>query len=199
MGRGGGRGLARRPPRRAPRIKITLFCEGEVTEPDYLGRLAAEVGLKLLWGRKGGKPAELVEAAIDARRAAKAEGFAGPHEIWVVFDCDEHPQVADARRRAEANGVRVAYSEPCFEVWPLLHHPDGVGPMTSPEAVERVCERFPSYRRVKILGYEALRPHLDDAVARAGRLRRANEATGVTNPYTDVDILVELIRANGRP
>ncbi|WP_372424987.1 RloB family protein [Salinarimonas chemoclinalis] len=198
MGRGGGR-LSRRPPRETPRLKITLFCEGEVTEPAYLRHIAAEVRIKLDIRRAGGKPAELVEAAIAARRAAKGEGFAGAHEIWVVFDCDEHPGVPELRRRAEASDVRVAYSEPCFEVWALLHMVEGLGPMTSAQAVERVCERFPGYRRAKLLDYDAIRPHHEDAVIRAGRLRAAREQDGATNPYTDVDVLVELIRENGRP
>lgn len=139
MGRG--RSLSRRPPRREPRVKITIFCEGAVTEPDYLGRFAAEVGIKLLFGQKGGKPAELVEAAIAARRATRTDGFAGAHEIWAVFDRDDHPHIPELRRRAAENDV---------------------------------------------------------GVARAERLRAAREQDGTTNPYTDVDVLLHLIRDNGR-
>ncbi|WP_349369853.1 RloB family protein [Salinarimonas sp.] len=198
MARGGARSLSRRPPRREPRVKIMIFCEGAVTEPDYLGRFAAEVGIKLLFGQKGGKPAELVEAAIAARRAARTDGFAGAHEIWAVFDRDDHPHIPELRRRAAENDVRVAFSEPCFEVWALLHFVDGAGPMTSPEAIERICAHQPSYRREKRLDYDTLRPNHDAAVIRAERLRAARAQDGGTNPYTDVDVLLDLIRKNGR-
>jgi len=199
MGRGGDRALSRRPHRREPRVKITIFSEGAVTEPDYLGRFAAEVRVKLLFGKKGGKPADLVEAAIAARRATRSDGFSGDHEIWAVFDRDDHPHTPELRRRAAENGVRVAFSEPCFEIWALLHRPDGLGPMTSREAIERVCAHLPSYRREKRLDYDALRPHHDAAVARAERLRAAREQDGGTNPYTDVDVLLRLVRDNGKP
>ena len=197
MARGGRRPLDRRPARRQPRVKITIFSEGEVTEPEYLGRFAAEVGVKLVFGRKGGKPADLVAAAIEERRRARGDGFAGPHVIWAVFDRDDHPDVSEARRRAAENRVEVAFSEPCFEVWALVHYADGLGPLTSQEAVDRVCVRQPQYRREKRLDFEALRPNHDAAVVRAERMRAERERDGATNPYTDVDMLLALIRANG--
>lgn len=198
MGSAGRRGLSRRQPRREPRIKITIFCEGELTEPDYLRRFASAHGMKLNIAKDKGKPGDLVREAIAAKRASRSEDFSGPHAIWAIFDCDDHPRVSETRRLAKDNGVQVAYSEPCFEVWALLHFVDGMGPMNSARAIDRLCEYIPSYKRVKRLDVDALRPGYEAAVRSAYRLRQARHQDGTTKPYTDVDILLELIRANGR-
>jgi hypothetical protein len=42
-------------------------------------------------------------------------------EVWCVFDVDEHPKLAEARDQANANGIQLAVSNPCFELWLLLH------------------------------------------------------------------------------
>jgi len=49
-------------------------------------------------------------------------------ELWVVFDRDENtPQeVYAAFRLARQNGIRIAFSHPCFELWLLLHFKNGV-------------------------------------------------------------------------
>ena len=42
-------------------------------------------------------------------------------EIWCVFDIDEHPNVPQAVEEARQVGVEVAVSNPCFELWLVLH------------------------------------------------------------------------------
>ena len=56
--------------------------------------------------------------------------FEEKDEVWAVFDRDEHPQFEEAVRLCEQNGVKVGRSNPCFEVWLILHlrdwdKPDG--------------------------------------------------------------------------
>ena len=49
-------------------------------------------------------------------------------ERWLVLDIDHSLQGAhvasfmEALKRAKDNGVQVALSNPCFELWLLLHH-----------------------------------------------------------------------------
>jgi hypothetical protein len=42
-------------------------------------------------------------------------------EAWCLFDRDEHGEVDTAVAEASRNGVRVAVSHPCIELWLLLH------------------------------------------------------------------------------
>lgn len=41
-----------------------------------------------------------------------------------MFDIDEHPNVAQAIDKAHANGIRLAVSNPCLELWFILHFED---------------------------------------------------------------------------
>src|SRR5262249_49643453 len=45
-------------------------------------------------------------------------------EVWAVFDRDEHPKVQEAIELCEANGIGIGYSNPCFELWLVLHLED---------------------------------------------------------------------------
>lgn len=48
-------------------------------------------------------------------------------ECWCVFDVEwprHHPHLAQAIRLAEDHGIRLAISNPCFELWLILHLDD---------------------------------------------------------------------------
>ena len=45
-------------------------------------------------------------------------------EIWCVFDIDEHANVRTAISNAKDSGIEVAVSNPCVELWLLLHVED---------------------------------------------------------------------------
>jgi hypothetical protein len=44
--------------------------------------------------------------------------------VWAVFDVDEHPNLAEACALASREGIEVGMSNPCFELWALLHFQD---------------------------------------------------------------------------
>lgn len=120
MGKGPKRSR-RRIAFRDQRRVVRVLTEGEVTEPAYLRVMASET-VRLDIGRTGGfVPMSLVRRArkeAKANRRARGEGF---DEIWCVFDRDEHPNLEQAMREARDSGVCTALSNPCFEVWLLLH------------------------------------------------------------------------------
>lgn len=105
---------------------MLVFVEGQVTEEEYLThyrrlhrhRTAVEID-----PFRGG-PLQLVERAVKAKkageRAARRRGRAHD-EVWCVFDVDEHPNLKQAISLAAANGINLAVSSPCLELWFLLH------------------------------------------------------------------------------
>lgn len=129
-------------------------------------------------------------------------------EVWCVVDVEApqpHPTLSDAMRLARRNGVKIALTNPCFELWVLLHFADVTAYATSSQAQKRLEEYDVcgySVRR-KHLDYESLRDRFDDARNRARSLRaRAEDLPPVrSNPWTDVDLLVEILREarHGRP
>jgi hypothetical protein len=44
--------------------------------------------------------------------------------VWAVFDQDIHPNFDKAVQLCSANNVNVARSNPCFEIWLILHIED---------------------------------------------------------------------------
>lgn len=134
-GKGAGvRTLKRKVATRKPRKTLVVFCEGERTEPEYLNALkrkpsvreVAAVDLRVQTGQGGFVPRTLVAMAIESLERATDED-AEIDEFWCVFDVEwprNHPGLEEAVKQARANGVKLAVSNPCFEVWLILHFQD---------------------------------------------------------------------------
>jgi hypothetical protein len=149
----------------------------------------------------GGVPKTLVERAIQLKR--QAEGDAKRQrdenllydEVWCVYDVDGHPRMPDARQQARDNAIEVAVSNPCFELWLLLHFQDQSAPVRCAK-VAQLCRRLmPGY--VKSPPCESLMTQQDSAIARAVQLDKWQESRGKIggNPSTGVYRLVQAIRA----
>ncbi|WP_245797637.1 RloB family protein [Mangrovactinospora gilvigrisea] len=193
--------------------RILIYCEGECTERQYLLGLRADLrGLpvKVEIGPRHGVPTELVRAATKHQmRAAhcREDRFTPYDEVWCVMDVEApsaHPDLADALREARAAGLSVALSNPCFELWLLLHFQEVRGYRTS-EAAQKLLETHAGcgYRADrKCVDYEVLRPLHPVAARRAADLRGAAplspEAPRDVNPWTDVDVLVNGLLAQRR-
>jgi hypothetical protein len=70
----------------------------------------------------GKDPCELLQKARELRD--KAERKNQPYdEIWLVFDRDKVPlsTLQQVLKEAQAEGFNVAFSNPKFELWLLLH------------------------------------------------------------------------------
>jgi hypothetical protein len=105
--------------------RLHIFCEGEKTEPNYLKGYIERMfpGTKLSPVRKTPKntPVQLVEEAIEE----KNKNPSGDH-FWVVYDREAKNKYSDslhaeARTKAKKHGIKIAFSNVCFEIWVLLH------------------------------------------------------------------------------
>ena len=98
-----------------------------MTEEEYLKhyhrRFRARVNVEI--HEFHGTPLALVERAVQEKGAnAKAEkrGRGRAHDqVWCVFDVDVHPHLAEAIELATRNEINLAISNPCIELWFLLH------------------------------------------------------------------------------
>jgi hypothetical protein len=184
--------LRRRKPFREPKPRILIVCEGTRTEPEYFTDLRnRERSLVELVIEAGGTPKTLVERAValkkESKRQAKKDPNLGYEHVWCVFDVDEHPYVAEAQQQARDNKIDVAISNPCFELWALLHFQDQHA-WIDRSNVQHLCrQHMPGY--VKRLPCHILHPLTDDARRRAMAL---DNSTG-ENPSTTVYRLVECI------
>jgi hypothetical protein len=192
--------LRRRRPLRTPKPRFLLVCEGTVTEPRYFADVQhSERSLINLQVEPGGTPKTLVERAVERKREADRKATKDANEkyeeVWCVFDIDEHPLVPAAKDQARANGIELAISNPCFELWALLHFQDQHAHIERGKLHHRCATHMPGYE--KRLDYGTLRPKYSDALKRAGDLERWHESRGTTgaNPSTTVYKLVERIKS----
>lgn len=106
-----------------------MLTEGSVTERDYLKILEREnPQIKIDLAESGMAPLSLVDRARQhtkqnkrAKHRTRTPDF---DEIWCVFDVDEHLHVKRAQQEAKDSGIRTVVSNPCFELWLLLHKQD---------------------------------------------------------------------------
>jgi hypothetical protein len=201
--------LRRRVHRREPKRRFTLICEGDNTEPIYfqtLKRLFSKALIQVEIVAGAGVPRTIAELAVEKakeiglwpRRGKRKDSFEEKDEIWAVFDRDAHPKFDEAVNHCEAHGVNVARSNPCFEVWLILHvmdydRPDGRH--TVQQHLGRIRPEYDSSRR-KIPNCAELISSLEEAEVRAERqmTRRENEGRKFGPPSTTVGLLTRTIR-----
>jgi hypothetical protein len=115
-----------------------------------------------------------------------------------VFDRDEHPRYEDAVRLCSAAGVGVARSNPCFEVWLILHEtnydkPSGRHDVQAHLAVLRP-EYDPSGRKLPACGNLIKRVEEAEQRAELQLQRRDKEGMPFGPPSTTVFRLTREIR-----
>jgi hypothetical protein len=184
----GDRSIHRKPGRpRAERI-FYVAVEGESTEPDYLAYLNKTFGeqhqfsIKPLYESNGLKPREVVAKAaeyVDEVREYEAlypDDDERRPQLWALFDRDQHTGIPGAFQEAGKAGITVAYSNPSFDLWLLLHLSDFSGAQSgSSDVVHEKLRKFAPYtkfsKRSKHLDQDRL-DALHDHKAAADRARR---------------------------
>ncbi|MGW1180359.1 RloB family protein [Streptomyces drozdowiczii] len=204
-----GRPLKRPKGVRPEQRRYLIYCEGECTEVQYFRGLKAELRtlpVSICVGSEHGEPKSLVRAAVQHMgRASRSpqDRWTEYDEVWCVIDVEApvpHPGLDEALLLARRHGIEVVLTNPCFELWILLHFQDVLGYHTSEEA-QRALEKL------GVAGYSASRKHLNfgdvtvghtDAAGRARSLRSSGVDGLRANPWTDVDRLVARLKAAGQ-
>ena len=139
------RGLARgrKKQTRAKRKRHLIVSNGKVTETEYFNFLITEMDVRgsVRYRHIDGDPlkvAKQLSRELDSdKKAVKAGEIEALSSAWIVVDSDEFRNLAAAEREAKTKGVRLAISNPCFEVW-LIDH---VSPCPETFASTPQCEK----------------------------------------------------------
>lgn len=182
-------------PRMVQMTRHLVVTEGKETEPRYFEGVRAAL------------------CAANERKVAVIVKGTGKHtldHVWLVYDKDDFPASdfdAMERKCTElSDGSRTfhaLWSNPCFELWPLLHFRYTTAPMSAAE-----CQRALAQAMSKDLGIE-YRKNLDgvfgavdgrrgEALQRAGRLivhhrGLCNVKPSAQNPATRVGEIFDVI------
>ncbi len=193
---------------REPKARFVLFCEGSNTEPAYFSairKLWTGTLIEIETRRGVGVPITIAERAIEfekqvrSRRMHQENSFEENDKVWAVFDRDEHDRHDEAVDLCEQNGIGVARSNPCFEVWLILHDKDYDRPDGRHEVQRELAKLRPEFDRKgrKIPNCEDLATRLLEAEARSKKQlrRRIDENAPFGPPSTTVGDLTREIRA----
>ena len=206
MARPRGRELRRQKKPRALKTRFVLFCEGANTEPRYFNTLVHLLKLRLVEVESvpaAGDPYGIAQLATKwknntGQRVGTIDTYDKGDQVWAVFDRDQHERFEEAVNLCEKQSISVARSNPCFEIWLILHHEDCHAPLTRLAAQRQLEKLCPEYDRNggKAVDCAKLLPRLDEAEARAEKHLTARRDDG--KPFgassTTVHLLTKVIR-----
>ena len=198
-----GRKWPRQAAVHASRPIVLLVCEGTVTEPQYFQGLANSCRnprVQIEISPRRGVPKTLVEIAKQLKndsqtRAEKTRDRNLAYDsVWCVFDIDDHPNLPDAKQMARDNGIDLAISNPCIELWLLLHFREHPGMKHRIEVKAMMKDYILNYE--KAVDFRDYAHGCDQAIVRARRMDKAavEEGEPGRNPTTGVHALVAMIR-----
>jgi hypothetical protein len=186
------RDLRRHAGRRQPRQSILIVCLGERPEHHYLRALRRDFNLV-------SAEVTIVSTSRDphavvalAEKRQRQDGF---DEVWCIFDHEFPPENATFRsavQLAMRRGIRLAVSNPAFEVWVLLHFGYTTRVFTdNDELLHTVQTVYPQYTKNREC-YDELKGRQPAAIENARRLRAFHPVDeAFPHPSTDMHLLVE--------
>lgn len=196
--------IGRRSPSKDVKPVILIVCEGEVTEKQYLQGFAnahrnRRVDIEI-YRKSAGAPTTLVKWAKEQKRLADENAISEKDDnlrydaVWAVFDVDAHQNIKQAIESARDNGIELAISNPCFEIWLWFHFAEQPGMIDRKVLRQWLKTHVKNYD--KHVDYSVFEPGYYDAVRRAKPLGLHDDSSCQPgpNPSTGIYVLTELIR-----
>ena len=191
----------RRRPSRDTKPVTYVFCEGEKTEPTYFSRWR-ERGMSLhIFKVSHTDPPGIIKDAQEIISGRSFEPSQGD-SVWCVYDVDANSNatLAKAAALAKRNRFDIALSNPCFELWYILHFELQGGSMTSSAAIGKISSHVAGYTKNMDV-FDTLSPRIQVALANAAKIKRRYGQKidplqdRSCNPFTNVDVLVQKLQA----
>jgi hypothetical protein len=196
--------LARRKASRASLPAILIICEGQETEPNYLGGYCDARGInranvRIVPGDGDTDAVRLVRKAH--KRFAVDRDF---DAVFVVCDCAGEDltkaRALAAKPLKNASGqtisVNLVVSNPCFEYWLLLHF-EYLAPafLTAANVVELLRCHVTDYHKADRLIFAKAGGGLERSLGNTVRLKAALAAVGAQSPDTNMPDLIEKLNS----
>lgn len=135
--------------------------------------------------------------------ALKMRSLSTYSEVWVVFDRDDNNDFDEAIRFAENEGLNVAWSNECFELWLLLHFQSLNSAISRNDYYSKLSHHFQKEKinngiydkNIKEI-FDVTYPCIDRAIERSKDLIQEYKNNNIflpskMNPCTTVQSLVE--------
>lgn len=193
---------------RNPNKKIVVAMEGNKTEPKYF------IAVKKKFRSATLEIITLSRAANDTKSAPnhvvceldnylKKNKLEKSDELWLVCDKDRWPekQLNDVARKCQSKGYHLGLSNPCFELWLILHY-ENVAQLPDVKKIELGQRRNTQkkwgniYQSKKISGYDQIVDKIYAAIKHAKTLDNKQQSRWPNSLGTNVYHLAESIIKN---
>jgi hypothetical protein len=178
-------------------------CEGKITEDQYFSRLvtffrAASVNVATCRIEGLGRdPYSVVQRAIVKRDRDQGRNGDPYNEVWCVVDVDDHNNLPEALDLAVRNEIKVAVSNPCFELWLYWHYADHAAFITTKQIQKKLKTLVRGYEKELPLNF----PYCEYSEAKRRALAACLNATSPCvvedNPASTAWLVVESIKNAG--
>lgn len=172
---------ANKHPKKKIPCRILIVCEGSKTEPNYFDHFRTEENKHFIYDIEcegnGFNTIDVVDTAIARKEAAEKSPI--PYDsVWAVFDRDDFSKARfnAAIAKAEAHGIKVAWSNEAFELWYLYHFHNRITAMTRDEyakAISEAVNKSEKWKRRKPYKYAKNDPQNYDIMTRYGDMEQA--------------------------
>ena len=188
---------------RKPKRTVIIVCEGKKTEVIYFNGFKMRnsgVHIDAIHG-KCTDPKNMVDFAEQRMNDKWSIDFEEGDGVWCVFDVDENTNHAlrNTFEHAKTKNIQIALSNPCFELWFLLHYKLILSQILRYEALVELKKYIKDYKKNMDV-YPILKDKQTDAILNARKLNKIHEKQNIdlfireSNPSTQVFELVEFIQ-----
>lgn len=180
--------------------RILILCEGFTEEiyakslrTAFLSRaMQRSVTVEVVRHKKNDPLNLIAEAKKRVKQATKEKA---PYEdVWLFFDHDNSPHLAEVFAIAQEEGFQLAFTAISLEFWFILHFEDcGRAFSDGDECLKHLKKLWPTYHKTKLNHLKELNGLLDIAVSRALQLEKkyqGNNMSAEFNPYTSIHRLI---------
>lgn len=144
-----------------------IATEGAVTEKIYFSSIfqRKNIRMPILETKSGNSsPDKVFKRLINYKRKYNAS----PDELWLVIDRDywELETLKQIAKECKSKGYNLIISNPCFELWLLLHQDKPKQPLTVADCEKELKKMIPSYTKSQY-STENIKEALDLAIKHA--------------------------------
>ncbi len=180
------------------RIRTSLFyilTEGEKTEPNYFQSSMFRNDRTFPKINPGKCPGNDANGLKQWAESIMKTDFVKGDRIWIVLDKDENDlqKLHNLKEWCEENDVGLAFSNPCFELWLLIHFNYVDSSMNKEDLIAKLTQNLrEQYDKSKDYSH-IFSEKIETAVRNARTLREHNGQSGKRcnqNPFTNIDMLI---------
>ena len=159
-----------------------VFCEGE-TEMEYVRFLRSIYRVPIQVIPRKSK-SNITTTVIERTKREYVE--TNNDKVFLMFDLDVDIMLERLQKIPDSV---LLVSNPCIELWFLLHYQDQRARISSDECIQKLMKVSPEYKKGEVSDVEKMvySQHVDMAVERAKRLNEYD------NPSTTVYRLIEML------